>query len=90
MGSIVVYAIWASLIVMVLALVGLILFGIRSLIQGKISPLTAAIILIPAVLVGILGLILDSWASAGIWTMMIMIVLAALSLILSGARGLFS
>ena len=86
----VVYAIWASMIVMGLALVGLLLFGIRSLVHGKISGITAAVILIPVILVAILGLILGDWTSAGIWTMVIMMVLAAASLLISGARGLFS
>lgn len=86
----VVYAIWACIIVMGLALVGLALFGVRSLIQGKISGITAAVVLIPVVLVVILGFILGDWTVAGIWTMVIMFVLAALSLLISGARGLFS
>ena len=90
MDSIVVYTIWASVFVMGLAIIGLILFGIRSIVQGKISGMTAAVVLIPVVLVGILGLLLGDWTSAGIWTMVIMMVLAALSLVISGARGLFS
>lgn len=90
MDSIVVYTIWLSVIVMGLAIIGLILFGIRSIAHGKISGMTAGIVLIPVILVVILGLIMGDWASAGIWTMMIMMILAALSLVISGARGLFS
>ena len=86
----VVYAIYAVIIVMGLSLIGLLLFGVRSLVQGKVSGITAAVVLIPVILVVILGFIMGDWTSAGIWTMVIMFVLAALSLLISGARGLFS
>lgn len=90
MDSLVVYATWAGIILMGLALVAIALFGLKSMIHGKVSLLTAAIILIPVVLLVILGLITGDWALAGIWTMVIMFVLAGLSLLLSGVRGLFS
>lgn len=90
METIVPLAVWAAIIIMGLALLGLVLFGVRSIMHGKINLLTAAIILVPAVLLVILGLITGDWASAGIWTMVIMFVLAALALFLSGLRGLFA
>lgn len=90
MDNIVPIAVWAAIIIMGLALIGLVLFGVRSIIHGKINLMTGAIILIPAVLLVILGFITGDWASAGIWTMAIMFVLAALALFLSGLRGLFS
>lgn len=83
------YAIWATLILLGLSLVGLGLFGIRSVAQGKVNPLTAAMILIPVVLVVVLGLVLGDWTYAGIWTMVIMLVLGLLSLFLAGLKGLF-
>ncbi len=90
MESLVVYATWAGVILCVLALLAIALFGVKSMIHGKVSLLTAGVILIPVVLLVILGLITGDWAVAGIWTMMIMFALAGLSLLLSGIRGLFS
>lgn len=90
MESLVVYATWAGIILCALALVAIALFGVKSMIHGKISPLTAVLILVPVVLLAVLGLIIGDWAVAGIWTMLIMLALAALSLLLSGIRGLFT
>lgn len=90
MDSLVVYATWAGIILLGLALVAIALFGVKSMVHGKVSPLTAVVILIPVILLVILGLVTGDWAVAGIWTMIIMFVLAALSLLLSGVRGLFS
>lgn len=90
MNTIVPYAIWAGIIIMGLGLVGMVLFGVRSLIHGKIDLLTSVIVLIPAVLLVVLGFVMGDWAMAGIWTMVIMFFLAALALLLSGIRGLFT
>lgn len=90
MDSIVVYATWAGIILCGLALVAIALFGLKSMIYGKVNPLTAAIIMVPVVLLVVLGLVLGDWALAGIWTIVIMFVLASVSLLLSGIRGLFS
>lgn len=90
MESLVVYATWAGIILCGLAIVAIALFGVKSMIHGKVNLLTAALILVPVVLLAVLGFVLGDWALAGIWTMVIMLVLAAFSLLLSGIRGLFS
>ncbi len=90
MDSIVVYATWAGIILCGLALVAIALFGVKSMIHGKVNPLTAVVIILPVVLLAVLGLVLGDWALAGIWTMVIMFILASISLLLSGIRGLFS
>ncbi len=90
MESLVVYATWAGIILCGMALVAIVLFGVKSMIHGKVSPLTAALILVPVVLLAVLGLVLGDWAVAGIWTMVIMFILAGFSLLLSGLRGLFT
>ena len=90
MDSLVVYATWAGIILCGLALLAIVVFGIKSMIHGKVSPFTAVLILVPVVLLGVLGLVIGDWAVAGVWTMIIMMVLAALSLLLSGIRGLFT
>lgn len=90
MDSLVVYATWAGVILCGLALLAIALFGLKSMLQGKVSIFTASIVILPAVLLVVLGLITGDWAVAGIWTIVIMFVLATLSLFLSGIRGLFS
>ena len=90
MDNIVPIAIWAAAVILGLGLLGMALFGIQSIINGKINLVTAAIILVPVILLLILGLIIGDWAVAGIWTLVIMFVLAAVSLLVSGIRGLFN
>lgn len=90
MDNIVPLAIWAAAVILGLGLLGMALFGIQSIVNGKINLVTAAIILVPAVLLLILGLIVGDWAVAGIWTLVIMFVLAVISLLVSGIRGLFN
>lgn len=90
MNTIVPYAIWAAIIIMGLGILGIALFGVKSIIHGKISPVTGGIILIPIVLLAALGFALGDWGVAGIWTVVAMFGLAAVSLLLSGIRGLFT
>ncbi len=90
MDTILPIAIWAAVIAMGLALLALVVFGVRSIFYGKINLITALIVVIPVVLLGVLGLVMGDWTVAGIWTMVIMFVLAAVGLLLSGIRGLFS
>ena len=90
MNTIVPYAIWAAIIIMGLGLVGMLLFGLRSILHGKINALTAVIILVPVVVLAVLGFVLGDWAVAGIWTVVLMFALAAVGLLLSGLRGLFT
>lgn len=90
MESIVPIAVWAAIVIMGLALLGIVLFGVRSIMHGKINLVTGLIILVPAVLLVAIGLVTGDWSAAGIWTMAIMMVLAALALFLSGLRGLFT
>lgn len=88
--SIVVIAIWAVVILVGLGLLTMLAFGARSLAHGKIKPLSMAIVILPIVLLGIMGLVLGDWSLAAIYTFFIMFLLALLSLFLSGIRGLFT
>lgn len=90
MNTIVPYAIWASIIIGGLGLLAMVLFGLRSVLHGKINPLTAAVIIVPVIILAILGFVMGDWAVAGIWTMVIMFGLAVVGLLLSGLRGLFT
>ncbi len=90
MEGLVPIAIWISVILAGVGILVILLFGARSLMHGKISPLTLVIVVLPAVLLVLLGFVMGSWAEAGIWTLFIMAGLAILSLLLSGLRGLFA
>ena len=89
MDEIVFYAIWAGVILVALAVLAMILFGIRSMIQGKVEPLSIVMMAVPVIILAVLGLVIGDWVVAAIWTLIIMFALAALSLLLSGIRGLF-
>ncbi len=89
MESIVPYVIWASLILTGLSLVAVLGYGIRGLAYGKADPTTIALLAIPAVILVVLGLTMDSWAEAAVLTCVITALLTMLALLASSARGLF-
>ncbi len=82
-------AIWAAIALAGLSLLGMGIFGLRSLAYGKVQPLSIAIIAIPGVLIAVLGATMQTWVQAGIYTLVVMFGLAALSLLLTGLRKLF-
>ena len=88
MGGIVLYAIWAVLILSGLSLLAIVIFGLRGLTYGNMDPLTMALLAIPAVVVVVLGLTMDTWAEASVLSFLIMLVLTSVSLLLSSFRGL--
>ena len=80
-------------IVVVLAITGLsllamLLFGIRSFAFGKVSPVTTGAILLPVVLLIVLGFVMDDWSSAAIYSLLIMLGIAVVSMLISSVRGL--
>ncbi len=89
MEGLVPIAIWTVLAVTGLSLVAIGLFGIRSMMQGKINPVTMVLTMIPIALLGVLGLVMESWAEAAIMAVLISLGLTAGALLLSGVRGLF-
>lgn len=90
MDAIVFYAIWAGIILAGLALLGMIVFGLRSLVYGKINVSSIVMIALPLVLLVVLGLVMGDWALAAIWSVIIMFALCLVALLLSGVRGLFT
>lgn len=89
MDSLVYYGIWASVILAGLGIASIALFGVRSLVFGKVSAVSAVILLIPVVIIVVFWLLLGNWITAAIWTLIVMFGLALLSLVFSGLRGLF-
>lgn len=90
MEGIVPILVWLVLVVTGLGLLAIGLFGIRSLVQGKLNPVTIVLTMIPIVLLGVLGLVMDSWAEAAVTAFLISLVLTSLALLASGLRGLFT
>ncbi len=81
-GIVVVFAITG------LSLLAMLLFGIRSFMFGKVSPVTTGAVLLPVVLLIVLGFVLGDWATAAIYSLIIMLVITALAMLLSSVKGL--
>ncbi|MFB6273631.1 MAG: hypothetical protein ABEL51_12125 [Salinibacter sp.] len=82
-------AIWAAIALAGLSILGMGIFGLRSLVYGKVDPLSIVMIAIPGILLVILGFTMQTWVQAGIYTLVIMFGLALLGLLLTGVRQLF-
>ena len=89
MQGLVPYLIWASMIATGLSLTMMLAFGLRNVIQGKVDLLSTVILAVPAVGVLVLGMIMDTWADAFIWSVLILLVITALSLLLSSFSAMF-
>lgn len=83
-------AIYAALALAGLGILGMGISGLRSLVYGKVKPLSIAIVAIPGVLVLILGFSMETWAQAGIFTLVIMFGLTLLGMFITGVRSLFT
>ncbi len=88
MDTILQLAVWLVLIVGGLGILAVAGFGIRSVVQGKISMLSAAMVAVPLVIALIIRLIVDSWIEAGVIATLVILALAIGALLLSGVRGL--
>lgn len=73
-----------------LGLVAMLASGVRSLMFGKVSLMAMGIMAVPLLILVVLGLAMDSWAEAGIMTIMISVGLTMLGLVASGIKGIFS
>jgi len=82
-------AIWAAIALAGLSVLGMGIFGLRSLMYGKVEPLSIVIISIPGILIAVLGASMETWVQAGIYTLVVMFGLALLGLVLTGIRKLF-
>lgn len=82
-------AIWAAILLAGLSILGMAIFGLRSLAYGKVEPLSIVVIGIPAILLVGFGLAMETWAQAGIFTLVTMFGLALLGLLATGVRQIF-
>lgn len=82
-------AIWAAILLAGLSILGMGIFGIRSLVYGKVEPLSIVLIAVPGVVILVLGYTMETWVQAGIFTLVIMFGLALLGLFFTGVRQVF-
>lgn len=82
-------AIWAAILLAGLSILGMGIFGLRSLGYGKVEPLSIVIIAIPLLLILGFGAAMETWAQAGIFTLVVMFGLALLALFATGVRKIF-
>ena len=97
--DLVVVFIWAAIALIAVGLLGILIAGVRSIAHGKVEMLSIGIVLVPVLLIVALGLIFgadpdftaaQAWARAGIWTTIVMFVLAMIGLLYTGIRGAFA
>ena len=65
------------------------LFSLRNVSYGKVRPVTVVLVTAPVLLLGVLGFTMQTWAEAGIFTVVIMFIVSLLGLLGSGVRSLF-
>jgi len=79
-------AIWASIGLAALSALVMGLSGLRSVWYGKVEPLTIALVAIPGVIAIVLGLVLETWVQAGIYTLVALFGLLILAIAFTGLR----
>lgn len=90
METMVPYAIYLVLGIVALGMVAIVAFGLRNVAYGKVNMMTIVLSGIPIVLLVVLGFVLGDWAVAAIYTVLIALVMATGSLMLSGLRGIIN
>ena len=90
MSGILPYAIWAGIILVVLGLIAMLLFGLRSVFYGKIEPISLGLMVIPILIFVVLGFTMETWARGAIMTSIVLFGLGIVGLFLTGVRGLFT
>ena len=86
----VISAVYIVIALMGLGILAMAVFGIRSIMFGKINLMSMAMFAVPVLLLLILGLVMETWAQAGIWTIALTLVGCLLALLVTGIKGLFS
>lgn len=81
-------SIWAAIGLSGLSLLALVGFGLRNLTYGKVEPLTMGAVAVPFLILVALGAAMETWAEAGIITLIVMFALSLLGLVYSGVKNL--
>ena len=85
-----VIGLWIAGGLLAIAILGIIISGIRGLINGNIDVKKIVSLIIPIVIFIIAFLITGGWMEAGLLTMLIMLALMVIAIFLTGARTAFS
>lgn len=88
--SIITIAVYIVFALIGLGLLVMLLSGVRSLMFGKVSLIAIGIMAIPFAIFVVLGLVMSSWADAGIMTIIISVGLTMLALLASGIKSMFT
>ena len=72
-----------------LSIVSMAIFSLRNVSYGKVRPITVVLIVAPILLLTVLGFTMQTWAEAGILTVVIMFITSLLGLMGTGIRSLF-
>ena len=67
----------------------ILLFGIRAVAFGKVEPMKMIFLGFPFVLFAILGIVMPTWAEAGVYTLVVMIALAIGAMLFTSVKGVF-
>ena len=86
----VILAVYIVITLMGLGLLAMVLFGVRSVMFGKVNLVSMAIFAVPVLLLLILRLMVDTWAQAGIWTILLTLGAALIALLVTGVKGLLT
>jgi hypothetical protein len=79
-------ALWAAIALAGLTILVMAVSGLRSVWYGKVQPLTIGLVALPGVLVLLLGVAMETWVQAGIYTLVTMFVLLVLAMAATGLR----
>ena len=88
--SIITIAVYIVFALIGLGLLVMLLSGVRSLMFGKVSLIAIGIMAVPFAIFVVLGLVMSSWADAGIMTIVISVGLTMLALLASGIKSMFT
>lgn len=89
MEALVPIGVWLVVALVGLGLLTILIFGIRSLMFGKVDKMSIIFITLPIALMLILGLVMGDWTMAGMYTLLIMIGLAIVTMLVTSVRGVF-
>lgn len=89
MESLVPIAAWLVTALVGLGVLVILVFGIRSVLYGKVDKMSIVFITLPMLLLVILGFALGDWTMAAMYTLLVMIALAIVTMLVTSVRGVF-
>ena len=90
MDNIVLSSVILTVALIGLGLVAILAFGLRSIAWGKVQLSKVLFMAVPFVLMVVMGFVLDDWARAALYTLMLMLAGSLVAMLLSSVRGIFN